>query len=143
MENRGHIRWRRLSNVLKVLDAADGLLLLSNPVSDPAVRVEGVESVNHREALENRLRLRLADDKNGGVTRFSAHLVTRSFPVGRRGSSSIVYQRHRRVIIPALSPASVVEDDREGVNPWIVDPRPHSEYGEVLHTPYGVLDQLS
>ncbi|MFS7936914.1 hypothetical protein Hanom_Chr05g00421351 [Helianthus anomalus] len=143
MENRGKIRWRRLSNVLKVLDVVDGLLLLSNPVTYPTVRDEGIESANHWEALENRLRLHLADDNNGGVTRLSAHLVTRSFPVGRRGSSSIVYQRRRRIAIPAAVPAGVVEDDGEGVNPWIVDPRPLSEYGEVLHAPYGVLDQLS
>ncbi|MFS8003435.1 hypothetical protein Hanom_Chr13g01213941 [Helianthus anomalus] len=72
----GQIRWRRLSNLLKVFDAADGLLLLSNPATDPAVRDECIENVNHREAVEDRLRLRLADDNNGGVTRLSAHLVT-------------------------------------------------------------------
>ncbi|MFS7999956.1 hypothetical protein Hanom_Chr12g01172721 [Helianthus anomalus] len=135
----GQIRWVRLSDVLKVLDVADGLLLLSKLVTDPAVGNERVESTNHRETSENQLRLRLADDNNGGVTRLSAYLVTQSFPVGRRGSSSIVYQSRHRV----AASAAVVESDKDGANPWIVDPRPLSGYGEVLHTPYGVLDQLS
>ncbi|MFS7927228.1 hypothetical protein Hanom_Chr04g00306521 [Helianthus anomalus] len=108
----------RLSNVLKVLDAVEGLILLSKPVTNPAVGDEKIENANHREAFEDRLRLCLADDNNGGVT-LSAHLVTQSYPVGRRGSSSIVYQRRRRVAVPA-----VVEDDEEDVNPWLVDPRP-------------------
>ncbi|MFS7946561.1 hypothetical protein Hanom_Chr06g00537791 [Helianthus anomalus] len=93
MENKGKIRWRRLSYVLKVLDAADGLLLLSNLVTDHVVRDDDFENANHGEVLENRLRLRLADENNGGVTRLSAHLVAQSFPVGRRGSSLIVYRR--------------------------------------------------
>ncbi|MFS7931855.1 hypothetical protein Hanom_Chr04g00360941 [Helianthus anomalus] len=139
MENRRPVRWRRLSEVLKVLEAADALLLLSNPLHDLIVRDEGVNDANRQDALENRIRLRLADENNGGVTPLSAHLVTRSFPVDRRGGPSIVYQQRRRVVIPA----GVAEDGEEDVNPWIVDPHLLSEYGEVLHTPYGVLDQLS
>ncbi|MFS8010670.1 hypothetical protein Hanom_Chr14g01299771 [Helianthus anomalus] len=86
----------------------------------------------------DRIRLRLADDNNGGVTRLFAHTVIRLLPADRRGDCSIVYRRHPRVVPPVA-----VSGDDEDVNPWIVDPHPLSEYGEVLHTPYGVLDQLS
>ncbi|MFS7918816.1 hypothetical protein Hanom_Chr03g00205581 [Helianthus anomalus] len=85
----------------------------------------------------------LVNDNNGVVTRLPAHIVTRSFPADQRASCSIVYQRCRRA--EALTGENMViaaDDDGENVNPWIVDPHPLSEYGEVLHKPFAVLDMF-
>ncbi|MFS7906506.1 hypothetical protein Hanom_Chr01g00060031 [Helianthus anomalus] len=85
----------------------------------------------------------LVNDNNGGVTRLSAHSVTRSFPADRRGSCSIIYQRrHRAEALTGENMVIAADNDGENVNPWIVDPQPLSEYGEVLHTPSGVLDMF-
>ncbi|MFS7948025.1 hypothetical protein Hanom_Chr06g00555101 [Helianthus anomalus] len=146
MRTRRQVRRRRVPEILRVLDAADALLDLSDSLTAPAVWDEDVNGTNLYDS--NWIRSRLADDNNGGVTRLSAHLVTLSFPVDQRGSCSIVYQRCRRAVPPfevsAGGDATVVAGDGgENANPWAVDPHPLSDYGEVLHTPFAVLDMLS
>ncbi|MFS7989218.1 hypothetical protein Hanom_Chr11g01044151 [Helianthus anomalus] len=126
MRTRRQPRRRRVSDILKTLDAVDGLFLLSGSLTEPFVR-DG-------------------DDNNGGVTRLLVHAVTQAFPADWRGQCSIVYQRRRRgscAVPPAKAPTGenitvAAVDDGEGANPWIVDPCPLSEYGEVMHTPLGV-----
>ncbi|MFS7903842.1 hypothetical protein Hanom_Chr01g00028891 [Helianthus anomalus] len=148
MKNKRQIRWGRISEVLKTLEAADALLLLSGLTLDPSTSGGGSYGVIPPDFSRGRLFSDLLDDNNGGVTRLSAHLVTRSFPADRRRSSLIIYQRRRSAAFPAEVPTDenvvvAAGDDRENVNPWIVDPHPLFEYGEVLHTPYRVLDMLS
>ncbi|MFS7960777.1 hypothetical protein Hanom_Chr08g00707001 [Helianthus anomalus] len=141
------IRWRKISEVLKTFEVADVLLLLSGSMVDPSTSDGGFRGAILPDFSRDRLFSDLLNDNNGGVTRLSAHIVTRSFPADRRGSCSIVYQRRRRVAFPAEAPIGenmvvVAEDDWEDVNPWIDDPRPLAEFGEVLHTPFGVLNMF-
>ncbi|MFS7899424.1 hypothetical protein Hanom_Chr00s057544g01783591 [Helianthus anomalus] len=141
MRVRRRFRSRRISEVLNVFEAADGLLLLASLLPEDVAGDENVRGVGRSELVRNPVRSPFAE----GVTRLSAYVVTRVFLAGRRGSCFIVYQRCRRgpcSVPPAEIPAgdhavAPIAVGEKGSNPWIVDPRPFSEYGEVLHTPLG------
>ncbi|MFS8016721.1 hypothetical protein Hanom_Chr15g01371871 [Helianthus anomalus] len=113
-----------MSEVLKILEAADALLLLSGSTIDPSISDGGSPGVILPHFSRDRLLSNLLDDNNGGVTRLSAHLVTRFFPANQRGSSSIVYQQRRRVFIPAEVPIGVAGDGEENVTLGLLIPTP-------------------
>ncbi|KAJ0791464.1 hypothetical protein HanOQP8_Chr01g0005831 [Helianthus annuus] len=138
-----------MSEILKTLDAADGLLLLSGSLVGPTTCDGGFQGASLADSSRNPILSRLANDNNGGVTRLSVHLVSQAFPADWKGRCSIVYQRCRRgtpstlpAVVPIGEEVVVAEDDGGDANPWIVDPHPLSEYGEVLRTPFGVLDMF-
>ncbi|MFS8007336.1 hypothetical protein Hanom_Chr14g01259831 [Helianthus anomalus] len=144
-KTRSQFRRRRISKILKTFDVADTLLLLTGSLTEPTVGDRGIHGAILPDSSRNRALSYLE-----GVTRLSTHSVTQAFPAEWRGRCSIVYQRRRCGSCAALpdetstgvNMAAPAMDDGEGANPWIVDPHPLSEHGEVLHTPLGVLDMF-
>ncbi|MFS7996670.1 hypothetical protein Hanom_Chr12g01132581 [Helianthus anomalus] len=150
MKTKRQFRCWRIFEILKTFDTADALLLLSSSLSEPTVGDRGIHGVILSDSSRNRALSFLIDDNNERVTRLSAYAVTQAFPADWRGQCSIVYQRRRRgscATLRADTPTGVhmvapATDDVEGANPWVVDPHPLSEFGEVLHTPLGMLDMF-
>ncbi|MFS7996377.1 hypothetical protein Hanom_Chr12g01129281 [Helianthus anomalus] len=68
------VRCRRISEILKVFDAADALLSLSGlPIGvDAGNRGAREVSLSEKDLTPSRL----SDDNNEGVTRLSAYIVT-------------------------------------------------------------------
>ncbi|MFS7929539.1 hypothetical protein Hanom_Chr04g00333671 [Helianthus anomalus] len=140
-------RSRRVTEILKTLDAAEAMLRLGSLTSEKTVESDRFSStVLHPCRGRNGIPCPIGVDVNAGVTRLSANVLMQSFPSDRRGRYSIVYKR-RQSWRPSTTTADAqmttsAMGDGEGENPWIADPHPLEWYGEALHTPLEVLAML-
>ncbi|MFS8022630.1 hypothetical protein Hanom_Chr16g01441791 [Helianthus anomalus] len=139
-------RNQKISDVLRNLDAVEGLVRLHDPMREEMIRGKKTDSADTMRWI-NRACKSIGDDDPSkakiGVALVSADTLMQAFPSGYVQRCRVVYERHRsgpRFASPVgdqwMSASPV---DEVNIDDLIIDPHPSEYYGEALHTPAEVL----
>ncbi|MFS7905750.1 hypothetical protein Hanom_Chr01g00051341 [Helianthus anomalus] len=143
-------RLRKVSEILKTLDAADVMVRLGDQASDKAAGsgrfVDTVPCMRSSGSKYDVLSI-TGIDGDAGVKLLSTDALMRVFRSDRRCRCKMVYKRRqsdrRCANLARAQMMTSAMDGEENGNDWIVDPHPLEWYGETLHTPAEVIAMFS
>ncbi|MFS7945192.1 hypothetical protein Hanom_Chr06g00521271 [Helianthus anomalus] len=139
-------RNRKIFDVLRNLDATEGLVRLHDPVTEEMIRGKQTGSGDTMPRINRSCKSAGEDGPSKdevGVTPLSADTLMQAFPSEYVQRCRAVYERRRS----GRRCANPVSDQRMSASPvdevnideLIIDPHPLEYYGEALHTPAEML----
>ncbi|MFS7889769.1 hypothetical protein Hanom_Chr00s000005g01610951 [Helianthus anomalus] len=139
-------RNQKISDVLRNLDVADGLIRLQDPVMEEMIRGKRADSGNTLPRINRScksIEYECPSEAEVGMALLSTDTLMPAFPFEYVQRCRIVYERRRsgrRCANPVGDRrVSASPVDEVNIDDLIIDPHPLEYYGEALYTPAEVL----